>query len=93
MVCYDDTIMMARTQVTLDPEMQRRARRKAAHLGVSFAEYVRSLVERDLGRRRPPVDRSRVFALGGSGSADVAAEKDAMLGAAIAADRPRRRRG
>ena len=33
--------MNARTQITLDPAMQRRARAKAAEFGISFAEYVR----------------------------------------------------
>jgi hypothetical protein len=86
--------MMARTQITLDPELQRRARERAAHLGVSFAEYVRSLVAKDLGRRRARTSPSAVFGLGSSGGADVAREKDAMVGAAIAAERarPRRRR-
>ena len=38
---------MARTQITLEPEIQRRARQRAGDLGVSFAEYVRRLVARD----------------------------------------------
>jgi len=84
--------MMARAQIVLDPELQRRARARAAQLGVSFAEYVRSLVARDLGRRRAKVDASVVFDLGSSRGADVAREKDAMIGAAIAAERSRRRR-
>jgi len=83
---------MARTQITLDPELHRRARDRAAELGVSLAEYVRSLVARDLGRRRAKADPSAVFALGSSGRADVAREKDQMVGAAIAAERARRRR-
>ena len=83
---------MARAQIVLDPELQRRARARAAQLGVSFAEYVRALVARDLGRRRAKVDASVVFDLGSSRGADVAREKDAMIGAAIAAERSRRRR-
>jgi hypothetical protein len=53
--------MMSRTQITLDDEMQRRARRRASDLGVSLAEYFRRLVARDLSalgtprfRRKPP---------------------------------------
>jgi hypothetical protein len=84
--------MMARTQITLDPELQRRARERAAHLGVSLAAYVRSLVVKDLGRRRATADPSAVFGLGRSDGADVAREKDAMVGAAVAAERDRRRR-
>ena len=44
--------MMARMQISLDPELQRRAQRRAAELGISFAEYVRGVVTRDLGVRR-----------------------------------------
>ena len=84
--------MMVRMQITLDPRLQRLARERASQLGVSFAEYVRSLVSRDLERRRPKADPSAVFGLGRSGGADVAREKDAMIGAAIVAERAVRRR-
>jgi hypothetical protein len=83
--------MAVRTQVTLDPELQRMARQKAAALGISFAEYVRGLVAKDLaapGVAEPP-DVSQVFALGDSGGADVAREKDRMVGAAVAAENRR----
>jgi hypothetical protein len=83
--------MMARTQISLDPELQQKARRRAARLGVSFAEYVRRVVERDLGRPRPKRDPSAVFNLGSSGGSDVASDKDAMLGEAVATRRGRRR--
>ena len=81
---------MARTQITLDPEMQRRARERAAELGISFAEYIRRLVAGDLGEPSRRVDPSVVFNLGSSGGADVAHEKDAMVGEALAADRDRK---
>ena len=41
---------MAKTQITLETEMQRRARQRASDLGVSLAEYFRRLVARDLAR-------------------------------------------
>jgi hypothetical protein len=34
---YDGAIMMAKTQITLETEMQRRARQRANDLGVSLA--------------------------------------------------------
>jgi len=84
--------MMARTQITLEPEQHRRARRRAAELGVSLAEYLRGLVARDLGPAHGPRDPSSVFALGDSGGADIARDKDRMLGEAAEARRfPRRR--
>jgi len=41
--------MTSRNQITLDPELQRRARKRASDLGISLAEYFRRLVARDLG--------------------------------------------
>lgn len=85
--------MMARTQITLDPEMQRRARRRAAELGVSFAEYVRNVLARDLGGRRKEANPSLVFNLGSSGpGTDIARAKDSMVGEAVAAAHGKRRR-
>lgn len=84
--------MMSRTQITLDPDLRRRARQRAAKLGVSFAEYVRRVVERDLGggaARGPSVEA--VFDLGSSAGSDVARHKDEMVAAAFAAARRRRR--
>ena len=80
---YDDAIMMSRTQVTLDQEMQRRARRRASDLGVSLAEYFRRLVARDLAGTQRTANVERIFDLGSSGGSDVAREKDAMVGEAI----------
>ncbi len=79
--------MTSRTQITLDPEMQRRARARASDLGVSFAEYIRRLVARDLGEPVPRADPSVVFDLGSTDSADIARDKDDALGRAFAAQR------
>jgi hypothetical protein len=77
--------MMARTQITLDPELQRKARRRASDLGISLAEYLRQLVARDLEtRQKKPVDVSVIFDLGSSGGSDIARNKDAMIGEAFA---------
>jgi len=84
---YDGAIMMARTQITLPSEVQRRARQKAAELGISLAEYVRRLVARDIGGPERTVDVSVVFGLGGSKGSHVAVDKDRMIGEAIASVR------
>jgi hypothetical protein len=87
--------MMARTQVTLDPENHRRARRRAAALGISLAEYFRRLVAEDIGSAKRKVDVANIFDLGESRGSDIAAEKDAYVAAAVEADlrrRPRKRR-
>jgi hypothetical protein len=72
--------MMARTQIMLDAEMQRRARQRASELGVSFAEYVRRLVGRDLTRPKgAAIEVSCIFDLGNSGGTDVGKQKDSMI--------------
>lgn len=85
------TIMMSKTQISLDSELQRRARRRASELGVSFAEYVRRLLAKDLGGPADPPDPSVVFDLGTSVDADVARDKDEMVMQAVAARRGVRR--
>jgi len=82
--------MMARTQITLPPEEHVRARRRAAALGISLAEYVRRLVARDLAKPPRKGKPSAVFDLGDSGGADVAHHKNEYLAQAFA--RPRRGR-
>ena len=79
--------MMVRTQITLDPELQRRARQRASDLGCSLAEYVRRLVARDLGKPQTKPDISVVFDLGDSGGSDIRNNKDQMIGEAIEAIR------
>src|SRR5690349_20358521 len=83
-------VKMARMQISLEPEIQRRARRRAADLGVSLAEYVRRLVARDLGSARTVPDVSLLFDLGSSGVSDIARNKDEMIGEAFAAANPSR---
>jgi hypothetical protein len=76
--------MNARTQVTIDPELQRRAHARAAELGISFAEYIRRLLARDLGEPRPKVDISVMFNLVDEGPAtNIARDKDKMIGEAV----------
>lgn len=76
--------MTARTQITLDPETQRRARAKAAELGISFAEYVRRLVANDLGEPKSKPDVSLIFNLIDEGPpTDIARDKDKMIGEAV----------
>jgi hypothetical protein len=89
---YDGVIKMSRTQITLTPEMQRRARQRAGDLGVSLAEYVRRLLARDLGGIQAKAAPVCVFDLGSSGGSDIARNKSAMLAEAFspAAKKPRR---
>jgi hypothetical protein len=76
--------MNARTQITMDPELQKRAQRKAAELGISFAEYVRRVVSEDLGEPKRKADISTVFDLVDEGPpTDIARDKDKMIGEAM----------
>jgi hypothetical protein len=76
--------MNARTQITLDPETQRRAHAKAAELGISFAEYIRRLVAEDIGQPRPKAQISAVFDLIDEGPpTDIARDKDKMIAEAV----------
>ena len=77
--------MMARTQITLQPEMQRRARQRASDLGISLAEYLRRLVARDLGGPQISGDVASVFDLGSSDHSDIARDQSAMMAKAFLA--------
>ena len=81
--------MTSRSQITLESELQRRARKRAAEQGISFAEYVRRLIAQDLGEGRNKIDPSAVFNLGTSEGSDVARDKDAMIGEAFGAEHQR----
>jgi hypothetical protein len=78
---------MVRTQLSFDREVLQRAKRRAADLGVSLAEYVRMLIARDLGGGPTRADPSSVFDLGHSGSSDVGRDKARMIAEAIDARR------
>ena len=76
--------MNARTQITMDPALQRRAQARAAALGISFAEYVRRLVAEDIGAPKPKADISGLFDLIDEGPpTDIARDKDKMIGEAV----------
>jgi hypothetical protein len=75
---------MTRSQITLDPDLQRRARSRAAELGISFAEYVRRAVARELGEPQEKTDISVIFNLVRDGPVtNIARDKDKMIGEAV----------
>ena len=80
---------MTRTQISLDPEIQRRARERATTLGISLTEYIRRLLARDLEQPQQPVDPALIFDLGSSGGADIARDKDVLIGEAAVAENRR----
>lgn len=74
---------MSRLQISLDPETHRRAKKRAAELGISVAEYFRRLAAEDLREPRASADPSLVFNLGDSGGSDVSRHKDRYVGEAV----------
>ena len=73
--------MVVRTQITLEADAHRRVKRRAADLGISFAEYVRRTLDRDLGDE-PKGDISEIFGLFDSGVSDVSSNINRYLGEA-----------
>ena len=88
---YDGAIMMVRTQITLERELQKQARQRAGAIGVSLAEYVRRLVAQDLAHPKTKADVTCVFDLGSSGGSNIATEKAAMIAEAFHAARRKAR--
>lgn len=78
--------MMARTQVSMSKEEQKRAKRRADELGISFAEYIRRLVRQDLGTSESGADISVIFGLGDSGGSNISRFKDEYVGEAAEAE-------
>ncbi len=78
---HDVDVVMVRTQISLDPELQRRAKRRAEELGISLAELTRRALARELDDRRSDgrMEISAIFDLGTSAGSDIAGEKDRYL--------------
>ena len=73
-----------RTQITLEPAQHAKVKQKAATLGVSMAEHIRRLVDRDLGSSDAHGDPATIIGIGRSGGSDIAAEGKSAVAAAIA---------
>ena len=78
-------------QITLDPVRRAAVQRKAESAGISIAEYVRRLIDADVGPdARKSGDVSAIFNLGNSGGSDISRHKDEYIGEAIDQAHPRR---
>ncbi|NOX29141.1 MAG: CopG family transcriptional regulator [Actinobacteria bacterium] len=67
-----------RTQISLEQEQHALVKLKAAELGISMAEYIRRLVDRDLVDKSLGADVSQIFGMGSSGGSDIANEPSAV---------------
>ncbi len=74
-----------RTQIALDPEHHAEIKSKASELGISMAEYIRRLIERDLATPTTRADISDIFGLGNTKGSNIATEGRAASGEAIEA--------
>lgn len=74
-----------RTQIALEPQQHAMAKQKAATMGISMAEYIRRLVDRDLDPVETVADPAAIIGIGRSGDSDIATEgKRAAVAAAVA---------
>ena len=72
--------MTVRTQISMPPQLKRRAQARATQQGISLSEYLRRLIAQDLG----PPDISILFDLCDSGEpTNIGRDKDKMLGEAV----------
>ena len=60
-------------------------KQKAAALGVTMAEYIRRLVDRDQDRGSVGADVSTIIGIGHSGGSDIATDRVAATADAVAA--------
>jgi hypothetical protein len=79
--------MMSRIEITLPPELHRRAKKRADELGLSFSELTRRVLEREVGGGeavQPRGDITAIFNLGSSTEpTDIAKHKDEYIGEAV----------
>lgn len=86
--CYE--VASCAHGLLLDAEQHALVKRKVAELGISMAENVRRVVERDLQPATRDVDLSDIFGIGDSGDIDIAVDRKRVTAEAIAARATRR---
>jgi len=79
--------MKVRVQFAIDSDLKRCATERARESGLTFAEYVVKLAEKDVERPKSKTRIESIFDLGSSGGSDIARNKKQMLADAFAARR------
>ena len=74
---------MSRTQIRLDPEIQRRSHKRARDLVFRSLNISRRIVARDLSGAPTNADPVAVFDIGSSGDSNIAKNKSAMIAASL----------
>ena len=72
-----------RTQIALSPVQHAQAKRKAAELGISMAEYIRRLVAHDLAAASAEADPVSIIGMFSSGDSDIANQRSDAIRAAV----------
>jgi predicted CopG family antitoxin len=84
-------IMTSRYQITMNDDLRNQALEKAEREGMSFSEFVRRAIQKEVRDGQPKARVSDIFNLGSSSTpTDIANNKDEMLAEAIERDLRRR---
>ena len=75
-----------RTVITLPDQMHARAKRRAAELGISFAEFTRRLFEKELVAPEPQGDLESICGMVQGTPFDMARDGHSIIGTAVAAE-------
>jgi hypothetical protein len=67
--------MTSRIQISIEPDLARRARTRASRLGISLAETICRLIREDVRGDQPKADISQIIGLGDSGGTNIARDK------------------
>ena len=78
-----------RTVITLPDHLHAEAKRRAAEQGISFAEFVRRLFDRELSAAEPQGDLDAICAIVQGEPFDMAAVGKAIVAEAVAAQHER----
>ncbi|MCY3851732.1 MAG: hypothetical protein OXF75_13180 [Acidimicrobiaceae bacterium] len=73
-----------RTVITLPDQVHARAKRRAADLGISFAEFARRLFEKELATPAPQGDLDAIRAMVRGEAFDMAGDGKRIVGEAFA---------
>jgi hypothetical protein len=81
--------MKVRVQFAIDDNQKRRATERARDSGLSLAEYVVILIERDLEHPKSKTGIEAIFNLGSSGGSEIARNKKQMIAEALESWHPK----
>lgn len=75
-----------RTIITLPDQMHAQAKRRAAELGISFAEFTRRLFEKEFDATAPQGDLESIRGMVEGQPFDMARDGHSIIGAAVTAE-------